>query len=99
MLSVVLLEELYSQFLISPLFLAYFRYFLLCCILNCVFCPVFQLRVRLFRQGNDMMAEVGFSGRPDVKVQGKPVNPYMVIYYSLLCNRSRLYSSSNAVFL
>ncbi|XP_060605436.1 uncharacterized protein LOC132757953 [Ruditapes philippinarum] len=36
-----------------------------------------QLRIRCFRQGNDMMAEIGFSGRPDIKVQGKPVNPYM----------------------
>ncbi|XP_052286622.1 phospholipid transfer protein C2CD2L-like isoform X7 [Dreissena polymorpha] len=36
-----------------------------------------QLKIRCFRQGNDMMAEVGFLGRPDVKVQGKPVNPYM----------------------
>ncbi|XP_045208200.1 phospholipid transfer protein C2CD2L-like isoform X4 [Mercenaria mercenaria] len=36
-----------------------------------------QLRIRCYRQGNDMMAEISFLGRPDIKVQGKPVNPYM----------------------
>ena len=25
-----------------------------------------------------MMATAGFSGRPDIKVVGKPVNPYLV---------------------
>ncbi|XP_052804410.1 phospholipid transfer protein C2CD2L-like isoform X2 [Mya arenaria] len=36
-----------------------------------------QLKIRCYRHGPDMMAEVGFIGRPDIKIQGKPVNPYM----------------------
>ncbi|KAL4229375.1 intracellular signal transduction [Mactra antiquata] len=36
-----------------------------------------MLKIRCFRQNKDMMAEVSFSGRPDIRVQGKPVNPYM----------------------
>ncbi|XP_021354892.1 phospholipid transfer protein C2CD2L-like isoform X4 [Mizuhopecten yessoensis] len=34
------------------------------------------VKMKCFREGNDMMVNVSFEGRPDVKVVGKPVNPY-----------------------
>ncbi|XP_033758789.1 LOW QUALITY PROTEIN: phospholipid transfer protein C2CD2L-like [Pecten maximus] len=34
------------------------------------------LKMKCFREGSDMMVNVSFEGRPDVKVVGKPVNPY-----------------------
>ncbi|XP_022321163.1 phospholipid transfer protein C2CD2L-like isoform X5 [Crassostrea virginica] len=35
-----------------------------------------SLRLECFNRGNDMMAKVAFEGRPDVRIVGKPVNPY-----------------------
>ncbi|KAL3885788.1 hypothetical protein ACJMK2_025826 [Sinanodonta woodiana] len=35
-----------------------------------------MLKVHCFRKEHDMMAEIAFEGRPDIKVAGKPVNPY-----------------------
>ncbi|KAK3106854.1 hypothetical protein FSP39_001393 [Pinctada imbricata] len=35
-----------------------------------------SLRLRCYLSGRDMMAEVSFEGRPNVKIVGKPVNPY-----------------------
>ena len=37
-----------------------------------------QLKIHCYREDKDMMAKVGFIGRPDIKVVGKPVNPYLV---------------------
>ena len=39
---------------------------------------LFQLKVHCYREKKDMMAKIGFMGRPDIKVVGKPVNPYLV---------------------
>ncbi|XP_061183846.1 uncharacterized protein LOC133192028 isoform X2 [Saccostrea echinata] len=35
-----------------------------------------SLRLECFTHGSDMMAKVAFEGRPDVRIVGKPVNPY-----------------------
>ena len=38
----------------------------------------FQLCFKCSKVGSDMMLSIAFVGRPDVKVSGKPVNPYQV---------------------
>lgn len=44
----------------------------------------FQICFKCSKVGSDMILNISFIGRPDVKVQGKPVNPYQVSYGHLI---------------